>query len=135
MNNDSYLMRFDGACRGNPGKSSIGVVIYKNDSELLAYNKYLGDDLTNNYSEYKALELGIIKCIELNIPNIIIEGDSLLVVNQILNKWNTKNEKLKIINNRCKQLLLFFDTYNISHIKRALNKRADYLANVSLDNL
>ena len=46
----------DGGSRGNPGPAAIGVVIYNEKKEILKeYAEYLGDGLTNNEAEYRAV--------------------------------------------------------------------------------
>ena len=46
-----YILRFDGASKGNPGKSGTGAVIYYNNKEIWSNSKYIGIQ-TNNYAEY-----------------------------------------------------------------------------------
>ena len=83
---DVYILMFDGGSRGNPGISGAGFVIYKNDTEILAGCEPLGH-ATNNFAEYRALELGLDCAINKGITNLIIKGDSQLVLNQVTNKW------------------------------------------------
>jgi ribonuclease HI len=139
MNSENTIpiLRFDGGSRGNPGKSGCGFVIHKsktNDTQIYSDCCYLGDNQTNNYAEYNGIIMGLEKAIKLNIKSIIIEGDSLLVINQLLGKWKVKSENIKILHEKADNLLKMFDYYTLTHIPRSKNKIADELANNSMDN-
>lgn len=133
--NDKYLLRFDGACRGNPGKSSAGAVLYKNNEEIWTKSMYLGDNFTNNIAEYFSLLLGLEEVVNRHILHLDVQGDSLLVINQINGKWKVKNENLKKLYQKAKDFEKKFNYITFTHIYREGNKRADELANQALDNL
>lgn len=130
--NNSYVLNFDGCSKGNPGPSGAGGAIYKNGKEILNYSVFLGNNVTNNESEYKSLSIGIDKAIEMNIKNLIVKGDSQLVINQILGKYMVKNNNLKEIYNLIKRKIKFFNNISFNHVYRNDNKRADELANNAL---
>ena len=132
--NDKYLLRFDGACRGNPGKSSAGAVLYKNNEEIWTKSMYLGDNFTNNIAEYFSLLLGLEEVVNRHILHLDVQGDSLLVINQINGKWKVKNENLKKLYQKAKYFEKKFNYITFTHIYREGNKRADELANQALDN-
>ena len=128
-----YKLYFDGASRGNPGLGGCGISIECKNKEIGVDYKYLGT-CTNNIAEYSALELGLKKAIDLNIKNVIVFGDSLLVINQVNKLWKCNNVNLKKILNNIHHLKLNFTNIKFVHIKREKNLRADYLANKSIDN-
>ena len=68
-----------------------------------------------------------------NIRELEVYGDSNLVVQQMNKKWRVKSENLKNLFNKCTKLLENFDNISFTHILRKHNKRADELANKSLD--
>jgi ribonuclease HI len=130
------ILRFDGGSRGNPGRAGCGFVILTsktNDTPICYDYKYLGNEETNNYAEYNGLIMGLEDVIKHNIKNIIIEGDSLLVINQLLGKWKVKSENLKPLYEKASTLLKEFDNYTLKHIPRSQNKKADKLANNAMD--
>ena len=129
--NNSYVLNFDGCSKGNPGPSGAGGAIYKNGKEILNYSVFLGN-VTNNESEYKSLSIGIAKAIELNIKNLIVKGDSQLVINQISGKYRVNNSNLKEIFSLIKRKIKFFNNISFNHVYRNNNKRADELANKAL---
>jgi ribonuclease HI len=130
-----YSLYFDGASRYNPGPASYGGVIYdENNIEVGTYHDYIGT-ATNNVAEYLGLFAGLKVCKDNNIKNVIIYGDSKLVIEQVKGNWNVKSENLKPIYNEIKKLLseYKFEYIEFNHILRRYNKRADELANIALD--
>ena len=91
---------------------------------------------TNNYAEYKALELTLSKAIELGINNYPVQVfmDSKLVVEQLNGRWKVKNENLIDTHLAIKKLLSSFKDIKINHILRNFNKEADKLANQAMDS-
>lgn len=128
----SYTLMFDGAAKGNPGKSGCGFVI-KLDNELIYHGyKYLNDRQTNNYAEYCGLILGLEKCLELNIKNVNILGDSTLVIKQINKEYSISSDNLSGLYNKVLDLLSELNSFTIKHIERKLNHEADRLANLAI---
>lgn len=133
LNNNYYLLKFDGASKGNPGKAGAGAVMYDSiGNEIFTISRYLGKQ-TNNYAEYFALLLGLQEASKINIEYLKVEGDSLLVINQINGKYKIKNEKLKTIYLAIQPLLNGFKDIKFKHIYRKNNIRADELANNALN--
>jgi ribonuclease HI len=123
---------FDGASRGNPGNAGCGGVLYnKNNEEIATYTKYLGKQ-TNNYAEYMGLYHGMMEAHTRNISDLTIYGDSQLIIRQCSGIYKVKNEILKEIYTKVKDLEKLFDSVSYNHVKRNLNQRADELANQSL---
>ena len=127
---ETYYLYTDGACKGNPGRSGGGAVIYDSSmNEIASVSKYFGIG-TNNEAEYKALIEGLKLCEENFIPTdkVTIRMDSNLVVSQVLGKFKVKNERLLSLYNKVKG----YEIKTIEHVYREFNKRADELANKSL---
>ena len=78
-----YKLNFDGCSKGNPGLSGAGAVLYKHEQEIWNESYFVGDNCTNNQAEYAGLILGLNQAISLHIKELIVEGDSLLVINQM----------------------------------------------------
>ena len=96
LNEGSYTLYFDGACRGNPGPSGAGALIRRDADDRVIFElaEYLGDDKTNNEAEYLALLRGLSKAADLGICHLDVKGDSSLVVNQVNGAWKVKKEHL-----------------------------------------
>uniref|UniRef100_A0A6C0IA52 RNase H type-1 domain-containing protein n=1 Tax=viral metagenome TaxID=1070528 RepID=A0A6C0IA52_9ZZZZ len=131
----SYTIYTDGGSRGNPGPSGIGGVIRNDSGEVICeISEYLGIQ-TNNYAEYTSLYTALLKAIDLELCNaeINIFMDSKLVVEQVNERWKVKNENLKEVYLKIKELLKQFENVSIDHIPRKLNADADTLANKAMD--
>jgi ribonuclease HI len=131
-----HSMYFDGASRGNPGPASFGGVIYDEDKqEIINYKKKIGVE-TNNFAEYSGLLAGLKVCIQYNIRKINVFGDSKLAVEQINGNWKIKSANIKPLYDEIMSLVTRenFDKITFQHVKRNLNKRADELANLALDD-
>jgi len=130
----------DGASRGNPGHSGIGIVIYdENNFIISSYKEYIGET-TNNQSEYKALlkSLDIIKKLaaggEYPFDRVEFYSDSELMVNQVNFDYYVKEPELAVLNNKFHvKIKKSGIPFTIKHIERNLNKAADRLANLAID--
>ena len=123
-----FTLRFDGASEPNPGISGIGWVLYDPTGIVVLEGCKCIGHATNNQAEYIALTHGLQNAYELGIRHLKIEGDSLLVVNQVKGLWKVKDVQLANYHTIVKELLTKFESYTIEHIPRALNKDADYLS-------
>ncbi len=129
---DNYILYFDGCSKGNPGKGGCGAVIYKNNEEIWSGTLYLGMNITNNVAEYNGLLLGLNEAINRNIHNLIVRGDSLLIIHQMTGWYNIKSNNLIELYNEVKKLEKCFSKIEFEHVKRNNNKRADELSNKAL---
>ena len=127
-----YTAYIDGASRGNPGPSGIGVVIYKDNTPMVEISKYIGIQ-TNNIAEYSALLELLDNLIDRNILKIEAYSDSELIVNQINGKYKVRNMKLIKLYNEAKLKINKLEYFKFSHVKRESNSHADKLANIAID--
>jgi len=130
---NTYILRFDGASKGNPGKSGSGAVIYLNNNEIWNTSKYIGNNFTCNYAEYYALIIGLEGAKKKDIKNLNVEGDSQLVINHLNGKFRVRSKNLIDLYTRAKSLANTFDTITFKHIYRDYNQRADELANILIN--
>ena len=137
INKNQYIMRFDGACRGNPSNElGLGCIIYKNDAICgLNSKKITMTKGTNNRAEYLACIEGLKLCINNNIKNVLVQGDSELVINQVNNIYKVNDTVLQIYYKEINKLKGNFTNITFQHIRREFNKEADELANNALDEL
>lgn len=129
MSQIEYTLQFDGCSKKNPGLAGAGAVIYKDGKEIWSGYLFIGTNNTNNYAEYSGLIIGLQQAIELNIKTLHIEGDSLLVINQMIGKYKCNSHNLIELYNKAKILVSGFDEIRFSHIFRNKNVRADELSN------
>uniref|UniRef100_A0A6C0DKZ1 RNase H type-1 domain-containing protein n=1 Tax=viral metagenome TaxID=1070528 RepID=A0A6C0DKZ1_9ZZZZ len=127
-----YCLKFDGCSKGNPGPAGAGAVIYKNDQEIWANSKYVGDKETNNVAEYHGLIMGLSRANELGIKELLVMGDSELIIKQMKGEYKVKSVNIIEHYLKAKTLSRLFDNIKYEHIYRKDNTRADELANLGL---
>jgi len=125
----------DGASRSNPGKASIGIVIFDSrDNEVFKKKEYIGVN-TNNVAEYTALVKALTKAKTLTKGELICYSDSELMVRQLNGIYKVKNEKLKELYDKVLKLKVWFKKVDFRHVRRTNSgiQIADSLANKALD--
>lgn len=127
----NYLLRFDGACSPNPGICGIGWVLFENEKAIAHESKQVGFG-TNNVAEYLALIDGLKYLIDNNISGVQIEGDSQLVINQVLGLWKCKNANITGLCAIAQEYYKQIPQCGIGHIVRENNKLADFYSKAAL---
>jgi ribonuclease HI len=130
-----YIMKFDGCSKGNPGHSGAGAVIYKDEVEIWSDSKYIGNYKTNNEAEYSALILGLYQARNLSIDELLVCGDSQMVIRQMNAEYKVKSPKLVPLYTEAAYISKDIKQIKFEHIYREQNQRADQLANLSIINL
>jgi ribonuclease HI len=88
-------------------------------------------ECTNNMVEYEALLQGLRKALDLKIHNLMVFGDSEIVVRQVRNFIRCLLPHLKSYQTEVWNLMHKLSTFNIKSIPRLNNSKADLLANVA----
>ena len=136
-----YLIRTDGAARGNPGPASSGAALYdlgRPDARdhLAAPDASISDYLgiqTNNVAEYTAVVRALELATELGAREVHLLLDSKLIVEQLAGRWRVKDTKLIPLWTAARRSLAAFDRWSATHVPRAQNSVADALANLAID--
>ncbi len=123
----------DGASRGNPGPSSIGIVIYDMQNNLLFEHKERLGQQTNNFAEYMAVIRALEICLEQKVKKVHVFCDSELLVKQMKGLYKVKAPQIQPLHQKAKILCSKFDAVEFNHVRREFNKEADALANEALD--
>lgn len=130
----------DGASRGNPGESGIGVILRDEKRNVLATHKSYIGQTTNNVAEYRAL----LACLTMvdsasggQCHRLVVHSDSELMVRQLQGRYKVKDPELKKHFGQVQQLLrpaggTSFE-FEIVHVTREQNMDADELANVAIN--
>ena len=125
----------DGASRGNPGASALGVIIRSSTGQVeKSFGKALGC-MTNNQAEYSAVIAALEESLKLGATELSLNADSELVVKQLNGQYRVKNAGLAPLYARVKTLEAKFKSVKYRYIPRERNREADALANRALDNL
>lgn len=118
----------DGASRGNPGPSGIGIVIYdQDDRQVGKVSSYLGNK-TNNQAEYQALIRALRIALYFKTKVLKVRTDSELIVKQVTGEYKVSNSNIINLYEEVIRLKKQFKNCKIEHVTRNFNDKADYLA-------
>lgn len=115
-NAGTFTVVFDGGSKGNPGRGYGSFKIFGPNGEIahqeLNYD-HLGNRVTNNQAEYLTL-IGALELLatilgeKVRNAEVVVRGDSMLVINQLLGSWKVKNIELQPLHRRAADLLRKF---------------------------
>ena len=90
--------------------------------EIISLMYKLEFQTTNNTAKYESLILGLRAAKDLKIQQFIVFGDSKLIIQQVKNVYQVKQQLLKVYRNEVWNLIdNFFLDFNISFIPRDHN--------------
>lgn len=122
----------DGGARGNPGPAATGAVLKRDGVIIWEQGAYIGVT-TNNQAEYRALIVALEQAKRLGADDVRCYLDSELVVKQMLLIYRVKDAGLAALFTKAWNLKQQFTSISFKHIPRALNKEADRMVNLALD--
>eukprot|EP01018_Ginkgo_biloba_P001585 Gb_21671 [translate_table: standard] len=125
-------MHFDGASKGNPGKTGEGGWIYSKKDKMVTLFSINFSSKTNNVVEYEGLIQGLLLAKRQSVNSLLIKGDSNLVIKQISDSWKSSAWSLEDKKRKSKSLVRLFPKCNFSHVKRLENKTVDLLVNLGV---
>ena len=128
------LIYTDGAARGNPGPAGLGAFIRNAETGQVVAElaRFLGTR-TNNYAEWTAVEAALEEALRLGATHVDLRMDSELVARQISGRYRVKHPDLRPIHARVMAMLARLQGYTVAHVPRELNKDADRLSNIAVD--
>lgn len=123
---------WDGGARPkNPGHAGFAVLVQTDDGERVI-SRYIGIH-TNNYAEYTGLIVGIKMAADMGCDEIVMTGDSKLVIEQVSGNWRCNKDDLRNLMYRAQKLLddHFRDAWEFIHVRghqgHEQNERVDEL--------
>ena len=123
----------DGASRGNPGPASFGCAYTLEDGTALCGEGEVLEETTNNVAEYQGCIRALERMAGWGLQRVELRLDSELVVRQIEGRYRVRQEHLKPLRQRARELADGFASFSIVHVPRKQNALADALANAALD--
>ena len=123
----------DGGARGNPGPAAYGFVLEAEDGTVLAAQGERIGVATNNVAEYRALNAGLGKAVELQVAEVDVVSDSELLVKQMTGEYRVKNEALRELSLEAARLARQVGKVTYTAVRREHNELADRLVNEALD--
>lgn len=125
----------DGASRGNPGHSAIGIIINNDLHQNIAQiSRYIGVG-TNNNAEYTAVLTALQEAQKLKADSVTLYLDSELIARQLTGEYRVKSKPLQLFFIEINKIRRNFVSFNVVHIERSRNSEADKLANKALDSV
>lgn len=123
----------DGGSRGNPGPAGYGVSIEDAAGRPIAeLSEFLGVK-TNNFAEYSGLLAALEYALSHSHPRLRVVADSELMVKQMKGQYQVKSPDLRPLWEEAKRRAARLEAFEIQHVLRGRNKRADALANHAMD--
>lgn len=121
-----YVLSFDGASKGNPGRSSSGCAFFEKNSQKMIgkFGIFAGASKTNNEAEYLGLLNGLYLGLFSGISRVDIVGDSTLVIMQLLGRWRILTRHLFPLHYACRDLISQYRHTSLSTISRDKNTAA-----------
>jgi ribonuclease HI len=123
----------DGGARGNPGPAGYGVRIENEASEVLAELHGALGIATNNVAEYNGLLAALQWAVDHGEGDVLVRADSELLVRQMRGEYRVKHPGLQPLYVRARLLVMELGRVRFEHVRRELNKHADRLSNLGMD--
>ena len=99
---------------------------------MLKYGVQLKFSATNNEAEYEGILMGLRVRKALKAKNLLVQSDSKLVIGQIKEEFEAKEERMKKYLRLTKHLTQEFDRVEFMQIPRSQNTVADEVAKITL---
>jgi ribonuclease HI len=123
---------FDGAAFPNAkdvgGERGIGVVLEDETGVVKEISEKLPGLGSSNSAEYMALIRGLEEARRLGADEVLVRGDSQLVIRQLEGKFRVASDKIKPLFENVSKLAKDFERFEVQWIPRELNKHADALS-------
>ena len=114
-----WKLYFDGAM--NNRGVGLGVILVTPKGKTIPMAKKLDFKVTNNMAEYEACIYGVEAALVAGAKDLLVYGDSLLVISQANEEWEVKEERLKPYHGYLKTLMKGFDKCLFIHLSRDEN--------------
>jgi ribonuclease HI len=123
---EHWTMYFNGSLKLDG--SGAGVLFISPWGEQLKYVLQIFWEVSNNKAEYEALLHGLRLSISLGIKQLLVYGDSLLIVQQVNKEWDCNKEMMDAYVQEVRKLENKFSGLEVHHVVREHNVGADILS-------
>ena len=121
-------MYFDGSYTQHGSRAGVFFITPQGDFIPRSYK--LAFPCTNNIAEYEALTIGLRIAVQWNIIALKVYGDSLLIINQVNDEYQTKDDKLTPYKKLVETLKESFIDITFEQIPRTNNRATDAMATI-----
>lgn len=98
------------------GLEGVGVIATPPKKDVLKYRVQLQFPATNNKAKYKAILTSLRIAKTLGVKNLKLRTDSKLIIRQIINEYEAKEERMKRYQKLTNQLVDYFDDVRFEQI-------------------
>ncbi|KAL0546892.1 hypothetical protein IC582_016810 [Cucumis melo] len=123
---ETWTMLFDGA--SNELEHGIGVVLISLEGKVFPLTAKLCFECTHNIAEHEACIMGLQVACDMSIKKLKVLDDSMLVIHQVKEEWETRDAKLVPYSQYVIKLSQNFEKILFDHVPREDNRMADALA-------
>ncbi|KAE8967403.1 hypothetical protein PR001_g28113, partial [Phytophthora rubi] len=128
-----YVLSFDGAAKTSTRQGSCDCIIWELPGwNILAAHGFILEDVTVNDAEYYGLLKGLTLASEREIQDLVVVGDSRIVIQQVQGLINCNQPNLQRRLSEVGILKERFTSMRLVHVKREYNQAADYLTSKTL---
>jgi ribonuclease HI len=116
-----WTLFFDGSsCKQGAG---VGVLLLTPSGQQLKYMVHLDFKATNNMAKYEALIFGLSTALSLGVWQLLVKGDSQLIIKQIKGDCSFNNPHLAAYLLHVQKLEKDFEILDLHHVPRAFERR------------
>ena len=126
---EQWTIQTDGSSTQKRG--GVGIIIVTPDGEMLKYGVRLKFPTTNNEAEYEGILTRLRLEKALRAKNLFIQSDSKLVIGQIKEEYEAKEERMQKYLKLMKHLAQKFDKLEFVQIPRGQNMAADEITKMA----
>lgn len=102
------------------------------EQDFFKYGVQLKFLATNNEAEYKAMLTGLCVTKAIRAKKVLLKSDSQLILGQVNNEYEAKEEKMQKYLKLTNQLICHFEEIRFVQIPRAENREVDEIARLAL---
>jgi ribonuclease HI len=118
-----WALFFDGSSCGKGG--GVGILLISPKGEMFEFAIPIQPTVTNKQAEYEALLRGLQYLKEAKANSVEIYGDSELVIKQLNDQYECRNDIMRNYYEECKEILKCFQLVILQHIHREQNEEAN----------
>jgi ribonuclease HI len=121
-----WTLYFDGSARQQVGGAEV--ILIDPSRDQVKYMVHLEFKATNNMAEYEALIFGLSIALSLGIRQLLLKGDSQLIIKQVHGECSYNEPRLAAYLLHVRKLEKDFMALELQHVPRADNSAADDLS-------
>ncbi|XP_038982200.1 uncharacterized protein LOC120110682 [Phoenix dactylifera] len=128
-----WVLYVDGS--SSSGGSGAGLILTSPNGVVAEQALRLEFPASNNEAEYEALIAGLKLARELKVEDLKVYSNSQLVVSQVLGDFEAKEPSMQKYLHKVRELISALGAFNIQHIPRTENLRADLLSKLATSRM